>query len=285
MRSSRALRASRHSRAMNQRCHAICGTEVRGALVEHITVDHMAEPERPSRRRSFVRTAIVWDELQDFLQRAATPVRVLDIGGGTGGFAVRIAELGHRVTVIDPSPDALAAADRRAHESGVADRVVGLQGDLGDLAGGRLDHGLSEVDLVLCHEVFGVVEDHHAALVAISEVLRAGGALSLLVRQQHAAVLSHALAGHFQQARKLLGDPDADREHRFTAAEIQSLLDAAGYSLQSLHAVRVFADLVPAALVDLEPGAAEALVELERAVAKRPEYLTLATRIHAFSTK
>ena len=47
---------------------------------------------------------------------------VLDIGGGTGGFAVRVAELGHRVTVVDPSPDALAALDRRAAESGVADR-------------------------------------------------------------------------------------------------------------------------------------------------------------------
>jgi S-adenosylmethionine-dependent methyltransferase len=245
----------------------------------------MAESERPEQHRSFVRTAVVWDELQGLLDGATTTQRVLDIGGGTGGFAVRIAALGHQVTVMDPSPDALAAADRRAHESGVADRVTGVQGDLGDLASGQLDHDLGDVDLVLCHEVFGLVENHRAALDAISDVLRAGGALSLLVRQRHAAVLNHALAGQFQQAQLLLDDPEAGRERRFTADEVQKLLGEAGYGLRSLRAVRVFADLVPAELVDGEPGAAAALVELERAASKHPAYLTLASRIHTISIR
>jgi len=49
--------------------------------------------------------------------------------------------------------------------------------------------------------------------------------------------------------------------------------------------VRVFVDLVPSSLVDLEPGAAAALVELEQAVASRPEYLALGTQIHAVATR
>ncbi|MGN6246636.1 MAG: class I SAM-dependent methyltransferase, partial [Motilibacteraceae bacterium] len=56
---------------------------------------------------------------------------VLDVGGGTGGFAVPLAREGHRVTVVDPSPDALAALERRAAEAGVPVRAV--QGDLSDL--------------------------------------------------------------------------------------------------------------------------------------------------------
>jgi S-adenosylmethionine-dependent methyltransferase len=52
-----------------------------------------------------------------------------------------------------------------------------------------------------------------------------------------------------------------------------------------MHAVRVFVDLVPSAMVDLEPGAAQALVELERAVATRPEYLPLGTQIHTLATR
>ena len=36
------------------------------------------------------------------------PLRVLDLGGGTGGTAVPLAAAGHDVTVVDPSPDALA---------------------------------------------------------------------------------------------------------------------------------------------------------------------------------
>jgi len=49
--------------------------------------------------------------------------------------------------------------------------------------------------------------------------------------------------------------------------------------------VRVFTDLVPSALVDLEPGAAGLLAELEQEVAERPEYLALATQVHALSRR
>jgi hypothetical protein len=46
----------------------------------------------------------------------------------------------------------------------------------------------------------------------------------------------------------------------------------------------VFADLVPGSLHDLEPGAGAALLDLERAVADRPEYLTLAAQVHVLAT-
>src|SRR5207247_4070895 len=50
-------------------------------------------------------TEIVWDALQAVT--AGAVLDVVDVGGGTGGFAVPLATLGHRVTVVDPSPDAL----------------------------------------------------------------------------------------------------------------------------------------------------------------------------------
>jgi hypothetical protein len=62
------------------------------------------------------------------------------------------------------------------------------------------------------------------------------------------------------------------------------LLTGAGFTGITLHAVRVFGDLVPSSLVDGEPRATAALADLERAVAERPEYLTLATQIHALAS-
>ena len=47
-------------------------------------------------------------------QAGRTVLDVVDVGAGTGGLAVSIASRGHRVTVVDPSPDALAAARWRA---------------------------------------------------------------------------------------------------------------------------------------------------------------------------
>ena len=68
-----------------------------------------------------VRTAVVWELLSAVLAEAASrpPLVVVDAGGGTGGFAVPLAEAGHQVTVVDPSPDSLAALQRRAAEKGL----------------------------------------------------------------------------------------------------------------------------------------------------------------------
>ncbi len=221
---------------------------------------------------------MVWQALRPALDGAGD---VLDIGGGTGGFAVRVAELGHPVTVVDPSPDALAALARRARESGVM--VAGQQGDLSTL----LDvSGPDSADVVLCHGVLEVVDDPAAALATIRAVLRPGGTLSLLVAQRHAAVVARAMAGHFAQARALLDDPAAGggrSGHRFTDVEVSDLLTSAGFEVTSVHGVRIFADLVPGSLLDLEPGATAALVELEETVSERPEFRPLATQLHVLA--
>lgn len=240
--------------------------------------------ERPSERRGAVRTAVVWEALRSVLEGGADR-DVLDIGGGTGGFAVRVAELGHRVVVVDPSPDALASLGRRARELGV--EVAGQQGDLSSLLESA---GADSADVVLCHGVLEIVEDPAAALATLREVLRPGGTLSLLVAQRHAAVIARAMAGHFSQALALLepaleagprdSTPPARSGHRFTQEEITGLLAGAGFELDAVHGVRIFADLVPSSLHDLEPGANGALVELEHAVSGLPEYLPLATQLH-----
>lgn len=226
---------------------------------------------------------MVWEALRPCLEGSARDV--LDIGGGTGGFAVRVAELGHRVTVVDPSPDALAALDRRAGEIGVS--VTGQQGDLSTL----LDvTGPQAADVVLCHGVLEVVDDPEAALQTLRRVLRPGGTLSLLVGQRHAAVIARAMAGHFAQALSMLDagpatprDPAGRSGRRFTDQEVVALLSGAGFEVRAVHGIRVFADLVPGSLLDLEPGATAALVDLERAVSERPEFRPLAAQLHVLA--
>ena len=236
--------------------------------------------------RGSTRTAVVWSGLEPGLRSGqGEPRDVLDIGGGTGGLAVRIGALGHRVVVVDPSPDALAALDRRAREHDVA--VTGRQGDLSTLLEVV---GPASADLVLCHGVLEVVDDPADALQAVAAVLRPRGLLSLLVTQRHAAVLAKALAGHLADARHLLVDPDgrwgsADPvPRRFTEREVSDLLTTAGFEITDAHGVRVFTDLVPSTLVDTEPGAAEALYALETEVADRPEFRAVAHQLHVLAT-
>lgn len=238
------------------------------------------EDQSRSERRSSLRTAVVWDAVQSAVADLGGPVRVLDVGGGTGGFAVRLAGQGHRVTVIDPSPDALAALARRAAERGV--EVTGVQGDIADLS--QLGSGDSGADLVLCHSVLGVVDDPATAVAGIARVLRPGGVLSLLVGQRQAAVVQRAMAGNLGEALELLVGR-GEGERRFTHDELTGLLTGAGFTATRLQAARVFTDFVPAGFLDAEAGAVEQLLALERAVADRPEYFALASQLHALARR
>ncbi|MGZ4628513.1 methyltransferase domain-containing protein [Oryzihumus sp.] len=241
----------------------------------------MPEDLRRSRRggvETSVRTFAVWESVRSLVEHRTgelgRPLRVVDLGGGTGGLAVPIAALGHHVTVVDPSPDALAALNRRAGDAGVADRVVAVQGDAGTL----LDvHPADEADLVCCHGVLEFVDDPQASLQSVAAVLADGGHLSLLVAQRLAVVMAKALAGQFAQARHALTSADGrwgatdPLPRRFDAGGVEELLRGAGLEVQDFHGVRIFSDLVPAAFTDSDADRT-ALLELEQAAARHPDF-------------
>ncbi|MEV0155053.1 methyltransferase domain-containing protein [Micromonospora sp. NPDC050686] len=232
------------------------------------------------------RTAVIWSVLRSELdRRAGERLTVLDVGGGTGGFAVPLAEAGHLVTVVDASPDALAALTRRAAEAGVADRVRAVQGDADALAG--LVEPAS-VDLVLCHSVLEVVDDPAPVVAALAAALRPAGAASVLVAGRAAAVLGRAVSGHLDVAAALAADPHGSAgprdtlRRRYDAEGAAALLGAAGLAVEEIHGVRVLADLLPAPVSDGQPAA---LVELELALAGRSPYRDLAAQLHLFARR
>ena len=263
-------------------------------------------------------STLVYDTLGEVLaERAALSGRaaldVVDVGAGTGGYAVRVAALGHHVTVVDPSPDALTAANWRATELGVT--LTAIQGEAADLPA---IVGEDVADLVVCHNVLEYVEDPAAAMVAIARVLRPGGTVSVLAANVVGAILQRALAGRYDEAARMLGAPapiapaptvpasgvpasgvpasgvpasavpaptvpasvPAPADHRrFTRAELTGLIEDAGLRVGEVRGIRVFSGLMPGgALAD--PDAAEALRELEEAAASYPALRDIAARLH-----
>jgi SAM-dependent methyltransferase len=224
---------------------------------------------------------MVWDVLRDVVS-ACLPVSVIraldivDVGGGTGGLAVPFAALGHNVTVVDPSPDALAAAQRRAAEAGA--RLTAVQGEAASLDSVV---GTKAADLVICHNVLEYVDSPADAMAAIAAVLRPSASVSILASNAVAAVLHQALAGRFTEARQLLGaDGQAGPPRRFTLIELIALIDGAGLRAGKAHGLRIFGGLVPGALLDGDAGAAEALRALEEAAAAAPPLRDIAAQLH-----
>jgi S-adenosylmethionine-dependent methyltransferase len=242
--------------------------------------------EQPWSGRTARRGGVLWAAIHDLVTAAesgaaAAELQVLDLGGGTGGLAVPIAELGHPVTVVDPSPDALAALDRRASEHGVDHRLRGIQGDAADL----LDHvSAASFDLVLCHGVLEVVDNPGQALDAIRAAMRPRATLSVVVAGRYAAVLAKAMAGHLLDAQALLSAQPASIPRRYVPDEIVALLRTHDFEPARVQAVRTFTDLIPSAALDNEPDAGRVLLELERAVAGVEALAPIAAQLHVVAT-
>ncbi len=235
----------------------------------------MADP----RRRRSVSQAFLLEllgrQLAQWRAPEGEPVALVDLGGGTGFMASVLASRGYRVTVIDPSPDALASLERRAAEAGLQDRLRGVQGDAGDLV--RIV-GRGTVDGILCHRVLDVVDDPAAALAAAAEALRPGGVLSLVVAQRPAAVLAQALAGHFEQARRTASD-----RTRFDYDRVLSLVEAAGFGILATHGLGAVSEHVAESLVDAEPGAHAQLLALEAEISQDPAFRAVAPSLHVLA--
>src|SRR5262249_3828410 len=199
--------------------------------------------------------------------------------------AVPLATAGHRVTVVDASPDALAALTRRAAESGVADRVRAVQGD-GDALAELV--APESADVVLCHSLLEVVDDPAGVVKAVAATLRPGGMASVLVANRVAAVLSRAVSGHLDVAAALLANPAGSTggrdilRRRYDLDAVVALLTAGGLVVEQTHGVRVVADLLPGAVLE---GQTEALLAFELAVSALPPYRDIATQLHLFARR
>jgi S-adenosylmethionine-dependent methyltransferase len=235
------------------------------------------------------RTAAVWAAL-DPVVGAGTPMRVLDVGGGSGMFAVPLARLGHDVTVVDPSADALATLRRRADTAGVGDLVRGVQGD-GDLLHEVLPSTTEGpgggYDLALCHYVLEVVDDPAVTLREIAGALRPGGQVSLATANRAGAVLGRAVAGHPVEALALLEDRDpapgraVPARRRFTPAGLLALVEGAGLRPGPWRGISVVADLLEAT----SGAAPQAVRALELALAETSPFRDIATGLHVLASR
>ncbi|HEY2061892.1 methyltransferase domain-containing protein [Amycolatopsis sp. NBC_01480] len=222
-------------------------------------------------------------ELRAARARGVEQPAVVDVGGGSGGWAVPFASAGCLVTVVEPNPNALATLRRRAEEEGVSHRITVIADDSDALAA-HVPAG--SADLVLAHGLLEVVDDPAVVLAALAAAVAPGGAVSVLVANRNAAVLHRALAGRIAEAQRLLDGDDGivpgERDtvlRRFDSAGLTGLLAAAGLELTLLQGDRVIADVVAGEVREDE------LAEFELAAAAVPALRDIAGRLHAMARR
>ena len=105
---------------------------------------------KQGRARRRVELIMEWLEREGAL---GLGVEMLDIGAGTGDFAISMAQRGARVTALEPAAAVMAALQRRAGEAQVEIRFLQQEWEQADPVRDGLAHGFDLVFASLCPAV------------------------------------------------------------------------------------------------------------------------------------
>jgi 2-polyprenyl-3-methyl-5-hydroxy-6-metoxy-1,4-benzoquinol methylase len=232
-----------------------------------------------------LRLDLAWLNLLEFIRQfypagAGEAVRrALDVGGGTGALALRLAAEGWQAEVLDSSTAMLALASVAARRAGHSSRVGLHEGDalrLGET------FGPEAFDLVACHNVLEYVEDPSEVVRAVASAARRGGLVSLLARNRageamRAAVKAqdldaarHALTAAFVK-ESLYGGP----AKLFDPEQLRAVASAAGLEVLAVRGVRVVADYLPGSLSEKEDDYRR-LLDFEHTLGARTDFAAVA---------
>lgn len=224
----------------------------------------------------YLREELNWRYLVRHLAPADQAPRILDAGGGTGGLAVRLAQRGHRVHLLDIADGMLRLALEKAKTAGVRDRIELHQGRVQDLFE-RFEPGT--FDAVVCHTLLEYVPDPEAVVRTLTRGLRPGGVFSLAFVNRYADALRLALAkGDLVAAREALTATSSPADlfgvprQTFEADAIRDMLVAASVEPIAEYGVRIFADYLSNPAWQDDPATFDALLALETAAAHRFPY-------------
>lgn len=233
-----------------------------------------------------LRLDLAFANLQDSLPQSVGSLLALDLGSGPGTLGVRLARLGHSVTLLDVSLPMLDLAESAAREAGVAERIALKHGDATQLTESFED---GSFDLILCHNVLEFVDHPGAVLTSVDRILRGPfGVLSVLVRNQpgevlKAALLNSDLAAAERNLNAEWGDESlyGGKVRLFTRDSLRSLLAGASFSVVAERGVRVISDYLPSTIS--RTGNYEQIFELERKLGMRPEFSAMARYTHCLA--
>jgi len=142
-------------------------------------------------REGRLRLDLSFANLREFLPQSSQPLLALDIGGGTGAMAVRLAQLGLEVRLLDTSLPMLDLAKHAVREAAVADRIELRHGDAAEF---ETLFPAGSFDVILCHNILEYVDDPFTVLRGVSRALRDQASIvSVLVRNQAGEVFKAAI--------------------------------------------------------------------------------------------
>ena len=211
----------------------------------------------------------------------ASPLNVIDVGGGMGQFSAHLAKLGHHLTLTDISQDMLEQAkfNFAQHDSIPAHFICTPLQCLPQLQ-------LTPFDLVLNHAVLEWLADPLTAIEHLYELCQPDGHISLMFYNRHTLVWRNLMNGSWQRVNNHSFHHDKNQLMPQNPLDPKVVIDKTrqlGLELISYRGIRCVHDHMPKHI--RETKSLEDFVALESSIGLQAPYRDLGRYIHLLLRK
>ena len=242
--------------------------------------------------KGYIRLGVLWEDLCQAVPKIETgKLSVLDVGGGMGHISLRLAHLGHRVVLADPSEEMLDRVRETVQRENLNELVTVVRSTAQDLS----HYVKNTFDLVLCHAVLEWVASPGELIRALSAFVKPDGRLSLMFYNQHAAVFRSVLRGDFERFATAEAAQEVEQSpprsggantisgaRGLSTRTVTHLLNECGFGVTSRAGIRIFHDYIPE---HLKREQLPALLQLEKIYRHIEPFASLAQHIHLVSRR
>ncbi|MCW8335059.1 tRNA uridine 5-oxyacetic acid(34) methyltransferase CmoM [Vibrio paucivorans] len=233
-----------------------------------------------------IRQVIVWEDLQQILERLNAdekPLSVLDAGGGLAQMSQKLAELGHQISLCDLSSEMLQLAEQDIAKNGLLEQYRLIHSPVQKI-GEHLDRA---VDLVMFHAVMEWLADPKPALETVLEQVKPGGVASVMFYNHHGLVYKNVICGNIPHV--LEGMPHRKRfklqpQKGLKPEEVYQWIEDAGFEICGKSGIRSFSDYI-GNMQYMGDYQLEDVLALEKQLCRQEPYLSLGRYIHVWAKK
>jgi len=238
---------------------------------------------------------ITWRYLEPYVPSSPDAL-VLDAGGGTGRWAIRMAKKGCRVVLVDISDGMLNVAREKIEKEGLQPLIEVKKGDIK-----KLDYPEETFNMVLCEHALFLFKDQDQVVKELGRVLKKKAPIVISAQNRYVQSLAHLPEElnpqKLEQALNiLLGvqhdamTPDGAVEiYSLTPDELRALLERNGLRVEKIicKGVTTPLRLAPQFIMTKEysEDVLNKLLQLELAFCERQDASALAAHLQAVAHK
>jgi ubiquinone/menaquinone biosynthesis C-methylase UbiE len=239
--------------------------------------------------------AITWKYLEPYVPSDPNAL-ILDAGGGTGRWAIRMAKKGPKVFLIDISEGMLRVADKRVKEERLNHRITTKKCDIT-----KTDFAEETFDMILCEHALFLFKEPDAPLKEFNRILKKKARLIVSLHNRYvqtlACISENPNADNLQNALKILlrekysymTKDDKVKIYTWTPNEFQNILKRNGFYIEKIIGKGMTMPLRISKDVFMKKEYSESLfnsiLQLELALCDKPDALVLAGHLQAIVYK